>query len=107
MRLCAGTVLLMGMVVAVWSRASLASEGIAFEDVAARTGISWESLPRDKANVKPGVPYCGWQSDVFLCDLDGDGHLDLISPAHHSSEATPGGIWLGKGKSEPRPRTSY
>jgi len=97
MRLCAGTVLLVGLAVALGPSPSFAGQGIAFEDVTAKCGISWESLPRDKADIKPGVPYCGWQSDAFLCDLDGDGHLDLISPVHHSSQATPGGIWSSRG----------
>ena len=66
MRSRAGTVLLVSLAVAVWPSPFRAGQGIAFEDVTTRSGISWDSLPKDNARIKPGVSYRGCQSDAFL-----------------------------------------
>jgi len=73
------------------------SAPIVLEDATANCGVSWLVVPKDRRDVQPGKAYCGWQFDASLLDIDGDGHLDLLSVVHHASEAAPGGIWLGRG----------
>jgi len=78
---------------------------IVFEDFTEKSCIRRLPLPKgiggktDPGAMKPGVVYWDSPFDVFCGELDGDGHMDILSADHHPSakQQTPGGIWLGKG----------
>jgi hypothetical protein len=88
--------------VLLWAVPLGAGEAIVFEDVTAQCGIHRQKMPMEGDKVQADkmqadADYIDWPFDIFCGDLDGDGHVDILTADHHPGKITPGGIYLGKG----------